>query len=196
MKKAAFALMTLLSLGTAGYALVAYTAFPLGSLVHPEMRASFNAHRLAILTHIFGASLTLLLGPWQFVSALRTKHPALHRAMGRVYLVGGVGLGGLGGLAMAPHAFGGFVSTTGFGLLAALWLVTGAKAVHEARMRRFDEHRRWMVRNFALSFAAVTLRIWMGVGFASGVPFEVFYPWLAWLCWVPNVVVVERALRA
>ena len=46
-----------------------------------------------------------------------------------------------------------------------------------------------MVINFALTFAAVTLRTGLGIGFASGTPFEVFYPYLAWLCWVPNLLV-------
>jgi hypothetical protein len=28
----------------------------------------------------------------------------------------------------------------------------------------------------------------MGIGFASGLPFAVFYPYLAWLCWFPNLI--------
>jgi hypothetical protein len=46
-----------------------------------------------------------------------------------------------------------------------------------------------MFINFALTFAAVTLRTGLGIGFASGTPFEVFYPYLAWICWVPNLLV-------
>jgi hypothetical protein len=48
-----------------------------------------------------------------------------------------------------------------------------------------------MVRNFALTFAAVTLRLWLPGSVLSGVPFEVAYPIVAWLCWVPNLVVAE-----
>jgi len=50
-------------------------------------------------------------------------------------------------------------------------------------------HQYWMFLNFALTFAAVTLRSGLGLGFASGTPFEVFYPSLAWLCLAPNLVV-------
>lgn len=48
-----------------------------------------------------------------------------------------------------------------------------------------------MTRNYALTFAAVTLRIYMGLFFAVGLDFEEFYPSLAWLCWVPNLILVE-----
>ena len=48
-----------------------------------------------------------------------------------------------------------------------------------------------MIRSLGLCFAAVTLRIYLGAFFALGVPFEQFYTALAWLCWVPNLVVVE-----
>jgi len=52
-----------------------------------------------------------------------------------------------------------------------------------------------MVRNFALTFAAVTLRLWLPASIASGVPFELAYPAVAWLCWVPNLLAAELLLR-
>jgi hypothetical protein len=52
-----------------------------------------------------------------------------------------------------------------------------------------------MVRNFALTFAAVTLRLWLPVSTVSGVAFELAYPVIAWLCWVPNLVAAEFFLE-
>lgn len=49
-----------------------------------------------------------------------------------------------------------------------------------------------MVRNFALAFAAVILRLWLPAAVAAGVPFELAYPAVAWLCWVPNLLLAER----
>jgi hypothetical protein len=46
-----------------------------------------------------------------------------------------------------------------------------------------------------LTFAAVTLRIGLGIGFGSGIPFEVFYPYLAWISWVPNLLVALMIIR-
>ena len=57
-------------------------------------------------------------------------------------------------------------------------------------------HRRWMTLNFALAFAGVMLRLWIPVSIASGIPFDVAYPVVAWLCWVPNLVVAEVLFRA
>ncbi len=48
-----------------------------------------------------------------------------------------------------------------------------------------------MIRNFALTFAAVTPRLWLPACVASGLPFEIAYPAIAWVCWLPNLVVAE-----
>jgi hypothetical protein len=50
-----------------------------------------------------------------------------------------------------------------------------------------------MVRNFVPAFAAVTLRL--PGSMAAGVPFGLAYPVIAWLCWVPNLIVAEWVLR-
>jgi uncharacterized membrane protein len=189
------ALIALLALSVAGYALVAYTLFPLGAVVHPEMRVAFAAHPLTIYAHVFGSAVALLLGPLQFWVRLRATRPALHRFTGKVYLGIGVGLGGLAGLALAPSAYGGAASTLGFACLALAWLYTGVHALGAAQSRDFAAHRRWMIRNFALTFAAVTLRIYLPTSVAAGAAFEVAYPAIAWLCWVPNLLVAEWLAR-
>jgi hypothetical protein len=48
-----------------------------------------------------------------------------------------------------------------------------------------------MVRNFALTFAAVTLRFYLPGSVAAGIAFELAYPVIAWLCWLPNIVIAE-----
>jgi hypothetical protein len=108
----------------------------------------------------------------------------------------GVLVGGLAGLLMAFHAFGGIAARLGFACLALAWLYTGLRAYLAARAREFALHRRWMVRNFALSFAAVTLRLWLPASMVLGIPGELAYPVIAWLCWVPNLVVAQLLLSA
>jgi uncharacterized membrane protein len=183
--------LVVLSLGVAGYAIAAYAFFPLGAAVHPGMRASFEANRVAVYAHVFAAAVALALGPFQFFPNLRARHAPLHGAFGRLYLGAGVLVGGLSGLYLAFHAFGGPVARLGFGGLAAGWLVTGALAYRAIRAGDTAAHRRWMVRNFALSFAAVMLRLYVPGAVVSGVAFESAYPAIAWLCWVPNLVVAE-----
>lgn len=192
MRRASFVALALLSLGVAGYAIGVYGFLPLGSVVHPDTRATYEAHRAGIYTHVFASAAALCLGPFQFSARLRARRPGLHRALGRLYLGVGVGVGGLAGLVMAFHAFGGPVARVGFACLALAWLYTGYRAYRAIRARDVAAHRRWMVRNFALTFAAVTLRLWLPASFVAGIPFELAYPAIAWLCWVPNLLVAEK----
>jgi len=187
--------MALLSLGVAAYAMVVYSLFPPGRFVHPDMRAVYEANRAGIYLHAFASMLALALGPWQFLPALRRAKPVMHRWMGRVYLGVGVLIGGLAGLYMAAHAYGGPVSTAGFALLALLWLYTGGRAYAAIRRGDFAAHRRWMIRNFALTFAAVTLRLWLPLFAGLGIPFEAGYPVSAWISWLLNALAAEWWLR-
>jgi uncharacterized membrane protein len=191
MRRRAYTALCVLSLGVAAYALVIYGLRPLGAAVHPQMRATFEAHRLGIYAHIFASVFALALGPFQFSARLRATRLALHRWLGRLYLGVGVLIGGLAGLYMAFHAFGGLASQLGFACLALAWLYSGARAYAAVRAGDIASHRRWMVRNFALAFAAVTLRIYLPAAMASGAAFELAYPAIAWLCWVPNLLVAE-----
>lgn len=196
MRRASFIALAGLSLAVVGYAIAVYSLLPLGAAVHPDMRGTFDAHhRLGIYAHVFASAFALALGPFQFITRLRSRLPELHRWSGRAYLGIGVLLGGLAGLVVAFNAFGGSVARAGFACLAAAWLFTGFQAYRAIRNREVALHRRWMVRNFALTFAAVTLRLWLPGLVASGVSMAVAYPVVAWLCWVPNLIAAELLIN-
>jgi hypothetical protein len=74
------------------------------------------------------------------------------------------------------------------------WIGTTAYAWRLAVARRFVEHRRWMVRSFALTFAAVTLRLYLPIAPIMGWDFMVAYRAISILCWVPNLIVAELYL--
>ncbi len=185
------ALLVALSLSIAAYALLAYGVMPLESVVADELKASFLGHRIGIFGHIIGAAIALALGPFQFSTRLRTARPKVHRWMGRIYLGVGVLGGGVFGLYMAQFAYGGVIARTGFAALAVCWLYSGARAYLAIRRGAIQKHRKWMVRNFSLTFAAVTLRIYLPVSNVLGVEFYVAYAAIAWLAWVPNLLVAE-----
>ena len=100
-------------------------------------------------------------------------------------------MGGLSGLYISQFAFGGPVARLGFATLAVCWLYTGFRAYMAIRRKATEEHRKWMVRNFALSFAAVMLRIYIPISVMAGIDFATAYAVIAWLCWVPNLLVAE-----
>ncbi len=176
------------------YALSVYAFLELGIAVHPIMKANFRAHPAPIYFHIFPSLIALLLGPFQFNEKFRTTKTHLHRLIGKVYLLC-ILVGGISGLYMAQFSFGGTISHLGFALLAVLWIFTGYKAYYSIIRKMIVAHYHWMIINFALTLAAVTLRIGLGIGFASGIPFETFYPYLAWICWVPNLLVALMIIR-
>jgi uncharacterized membrane protein len=100
--------------------------------------------------------------------------------------------GGVGGLGLATISHGGPPTHTGFALLGVLWLYSGARAYQAIRRGDVVGHRRWMIRNFALTFAAVTLRLQLGLFTGVlGWPFNAVYLTIAWSCWVPNLVLAE-----
>jgi uncharacterized membrane protein len=191
MRKTGYGLMAFLSLAIAAYAVLSYGLRPIESVIDPLLAANFQAHKTALYAHIFGAAVALSLGVFQFSTRLRGRRPQLHRWMGRVYLGVGVLIGGSAGLIMATHAFGGLPARLGFGALAVVWLYTGARAYIAIRGGDTAAHRCWMVRNFSLTFAAVTLRLYLPMAGVAGVPFEVAYPIIAWVAWVPNLIVAE-----
>jgi uncharacterized membrane protein len=155
--------------------------------------------RSAFYLHIGFGGLALLLSPFQFATRLRNRAPHVHRAVGRVVL-GSIAIAGTAGLVLAPHSLAGPVGTLGFGLLAVLWLTFATVAFRAIRRRDVARHRRWVVRTFALTYAAVTLRLWLGVliagqsglfGVDPDVAFDRAYLLVPFLSWVPNLLVAE-----
>lgn len=145
--------------------------------------------------HAAVASTALLVAPLQFITRLRNRHPRLHRIIGRVYVVACL-LGGLTGLPLAWGATAGPVATAGFGILAILWLVTTTLAWRHAVARRITAHRQWMIRSVSLTAAGIMLRVYLGVLLALPVEFGDGYRVIAFLCWVPNIVLAELYIRA
>ncbi|MET0273284.1 MAG: DUF2306 domain-containing protein [Phenylobacterium sp.] len=181
--------LALLSLAVAVFSY--RVAFP-HPFVSPDVAANLAA-RPWLPIHAALASTALLLGPFQFVTRLRVRRPALHRTLGQVYVAACL-LGGVAGLLLAWGTTAGPVGQAGFGLLAIVWIATTAYAWRLAVARRFVEHRRWMVRSFALTFAAVTLRLYLPIAPMMGWDFMVAYRAISFLCWVPNLIVAELYL--
>lgn len=146
---------------------------------------------LGVLTlHAGFAGTALILGPFQFFTGLRRTRPGLHRAMGKVYVVCCLAAGAAG-LILAFGARTGPISTAGFGLLAVAWIFTTVRAWRSAGQRRFAEHERWMIRSFALTLAAVTLRLYLPFAFLSPFGYDATYRAISFLCWVPNLMAAE-----
>ncbi|MHB8528459.1 MAG: DUF2306 domain-containing protein [Caulobacteraceae bacterium] len=179
---------------SAAIALVSYRyLIPGAPGAAPAILANRFTHLGALTAHAGFAATALLLGPFQFLAGLRARRPAIHRRMGTIYVICCFAAG-TAGLVLAAGTTAGKVAGLGFGLLALAWIAATANAWRLARRRDFTRHRRWMIRSFALCLAAVTLRIYLPISALGGMPYAVAYPVIAWLCWVPNLLIAELAL--
>lgn len=190
-KRFAWCGMTLLACVVAAYAL-AILALP--TLRPGIVRGLLAGHPVAAAAHFAGGALALVAGALQWHSGLRIRHRAIHRWIGRAYLLA-ILAAGTAGLRLALDAFGGPMARAGFAVLAMAWLVSTLLGWRRARQRQYAAHRRWMARSYALTLAAVTLRLYLPASQMAGIDFQLAYPAIAWLCWVPNLMVAEWWLR-
>jgi len=176
-----------LAIGVAGY------AFAVGLL--PELGpqpivSKFSAFPLPLWAHTIGGGVALVLGVFQVHPRFRSHFTKSHRRVGKVYFLA-VFLSGSAGLYMATLAEGGIITELGFGMLAVLWLATAIMAIIRIRQRNISAHRAWMIRNYALTLSAVTLRFYLPASLASNLDFLTVYMFIAWMCWVPNLIIAE-----
>jgi uncharacterized membrane protein len=146
-----------------------------------------------LLLHIGGMMVAAAIGPFQFRQSFRDRHRDIHRLMGRIYLTGAL-VGGLGGLYMAQYAASGTVAHVGFTLLALGVLGSSAMAFLAIRRVDIETHREWMTRSFALILAAVTLRLYLPFLESAFGEYD-GYAVVAWLAWVPNILIAEAIIR-
>jgi uncharacterized membrane protein len=183
--------MTLLSLTTIAF-VARYLAFN-PDTYFPEQREVYMRREFVLGVHVLCGMLALAIGPFQFVGRIRRRFVRVHRSLGAVYIASCTGLG-LSGLVLATTSYPSWVTSLGFGLLGLSMLFTTWTALRMILARRFADHRRWMIRSFALLFAAVSLRIMTPLyGLLSGAglvsfSFATAYTWISWLCWVPNLL--------
>lgn len=162
----------------------------------PDWLVQDPVWRAAFYIHISGGILCMLTGPWQFIPALRNHFPKFHRISGYLYMTGILVLGGPAGLYMAFWANGGIIGAIGFAIMAILWMGISARALDLVLQKRLAEHRAWMLRSIALTFAAVTLRIWVPLAsLVFGLDADLTETLSAWVSWLPNLLVAELLIR-
>jgi uncharacterized membrane protein len=169
--------------------------YALAALAFPALRSEIIRGRLvtlplALVAHLAASAVALVAGALQHHRGLRDRHRAFHRALGRVY-VACVLFGGAAALVLATESVGGPVTHVAFALLAVLWMTSTGIAFGHVRAGRIALHRAWMTRSYSLTLAAVTLRLYLAASLVLGLPYVESYQAIAWLCWVPNLVLIE-----
>src|SRR6476661_3067423 len=148
--------------------------------------------RTAFFVHVYMSTWVLLAGFTQFSTKLRNSYPSLHRGLGYIYAIDVLFITGPAGLIMGFYANGGITSKLSFVTLAIGWIVTTALAVKKAKDGDYDAHRNFMIRSYALTLSAITLRAWKwSINNSVELPPMDVYRAVAWLGWVPNLLIAE-----
>ena len=93
---------------------------------------------------------------------------------------------------MAFYANGTLAAKSSFVILSLLWIGFTLLAAYFARKKNFPVHKNWMMRSYALTLSAISLRFyaWLLPRFLhlDGVS---EYTFIAWISWTINLLVAE-----
>jgi Predicted membrane protein (DUF2306) len=148
--------------------------------------------RIAFFIHVYASLWVLFAGFTQFSKRLLKTNPRLHRTMGYIYVADVLLITGPAGLVMGFYANGGLFSRIAFVSLAILWMFFTAMALVKAKQKNFKDHRSYMIRSYALTLSALTLRAWKyAITNTVSLPPMDVYRVVAWAGWVINLGVAE-----
>jgi uncharacterized membrane protein YozB (DUF420 family) len=150
----------------------------------------------AYYSHVLIAGVILIIGFFQVSDKFRNRFIRIHRILGFIYVFGVLIFSAPGGMVMAFFINRGPMVLSSFILQCSLWFYFTYQAFAEIRKRNMDGHKAMMYRSFALTLAAITLRVYIfffSYNFNLAQPTS--YATLAWLSWVPNLLIAEYIIR-
>lgn len=149
-------------------------------------------YKYAFYFHVISAVCALPAGFTQFNKAILKNYPRLHQVCGYLYVAAILIAAAPSGFLIGMHANGGIVAQIAFTLLAILWFFFTLQALLKAKKGDIKAHKNFMIRSFALTCSALTLRYWklVLVYFFHPYPMDL-YQLVAWLGWIPNLLIAE-----
>lgn len=154
-------------------------------------------NNILLLLHVVTAIAPLCIGPWLFHASLRKEKPRLHVRLGQIYVICCL-LSAATSLPLSLSNHGGNIPRVGFSMLAVAWFIFTWLAYSYARKRNFAQHRRWMFRSYACTYAFINIKIYGFLLIVSGSPFSPLTVKILQSCvsWMSNLLLVEVYLAA
>lgn len=151
----------------------------------------------AYYAHVIIGGIILVIGFFQLHPKSHLRFPRLHRWVGYFYVMGILFFAAPGGLVMSFFINRGPWVLSSFVVQASLWFLFTACAFKSIRKGNIIAHKQWMWRSYALTFAAITLRIYILItSYSIDLSQPHAYATLAWLSWVPNLIVAEYFIKS
>jgi uncharacterized membrane protein len=145
--------------------------------------------------HVFSTVFVLIAGFTQFNTFLLQNYSQIHRNIGKLYVFVVLFLAAPSGLFIGYYANGGLISKIAFILLSLFWFFFTYKGFKHIKNKNILLHKQFMLRSFALTFSAITLRLWkvILVYLFHPSPMDV-YQIISWLGWIPNILIIEYCI--
>ena len=148
--------------------------------------------KTAFYIHVFSAVIALFAGFTQFSADFLKYNKKLHRIFGKIYVWNILVINFPTAMILAIYANGGLIGKTAFVILDILWFYFTYVAFICALKKDFINHRYNMIRSYALTFSAITLRLWKIIILAFfAVDPAILYTIQSWLGFLPNLIVAE-----
>jgi uncharacterized membrane protein len=170
------------------------SAVPYFNVSEAQYGPYFWPRRWWLVLHIASGIVALSVGLTQLWSGLTNRITRLHRTLGRVY-VGTVILGSIAGFYLAMTIPANLSYAAGLFALCVAWVVTTSMAVLAIYQRNVHQHREWMMRSFAVTFAFVIFRLGVDLLISRGVPVADSQAVMAWACWAAPLLLLEPLLQ-
>lgn len=167
-------------------------AWDIDFLLTKQMIIHLDHYRFAFYGHIYSSLIVLVSGAFLFSTEVLRRWPQVHRLIGKFYVGLVLGLSAPTALIMGFYANGGWPAALSFIILAPLWWYTTWMGYRTIRNRNVQAHRRWMLRSYALTFSAVTLRgaqMLLGQFLELDPTFQ--YVLVSWGSWLLNLALIE-----
>lgn len=153
--------------------------------------------RWSFYIHVFTSPLVIISGLLQFNKTLISKRTKIHRILGYIYILDILVITGPAAFVMSLYANGSYPAQVSFTLLSSLWIIFTFLGYFFVRKKDFIRHGNWLLRSYALTLSAVTLRLYaylFDVFNLSIGPIET-YILLAYTSWIPNLIIAEILIR-
>ncbi|MDB5277985.1 MAG: hypothetical protein JWR61_2940 [Ferruginibacter sp.] len=152
-----FSILAILSL----YVLVVQEVLYLWSAGAAEL-ARYKSMSWILVPHGISGMIALVTGPFQFSTTLRRTNLALHKKLGKIYIIAILSAMPFAILLNIYHPIPGASGTFAFENItqATVWAITAAMAWLAASKRQITIHKMWAARSYGVTLVFVLSRIY------------------------------------
>lgn len=153
--------------------------------------------RYSFYIHVFSSPVVIIGGLLQFNRWIMSQYSSVHRKIGYTYIITVLLVSGPSAFIMSLYATGGYIAQVSFVTLSILWMLFTIQALRVAKKGNYESHVKWMIRSYALTLSAVTLRFYAYLFdyFNVDISPRETYILLAYMSWIPNLIFSEFLIR-